>query len=497
MRIALISLLLIGFSQLWGQAFYEDFESGVPGQFTQTYVNGSLSWATNGGNTGGVTFPFAGSNSASFYISSYYGYVTELESPDIDLSGGGDFDLSFQLVQKVWLGDQNTMEVQISTNGGTNWSTLANYTNSIADWTKYTIDLDAAASLTSTTRIKFIATNAYGYSTGLDEIRISCPSISPSVASIGTTSATISLGNTPASWDLAYGAAGFSLGTGTQQTSLTGSTYTINSLSSITEYEFYVRQSCDANWDGPYSFATSTSSFPYFERFDGSVDGWSSSGDFTWLANTVTQPNGSSGTAYYCDFYGNASGTASFYTPVFDLRALTNPVATFYIAHCSYSDSYDDELEIYISDDGGLTWTASPVWQANNLGTPSLATRANQTSRFDPTSTSEWRHQSIDLSSYSSDSSVQIRFDGISAYGNDLHIDDFKIENASSIYTATISATGSHSLNGITINFTDIGSGGELLIVRHDNDPTNLNPTVLLQMQQQQRTITPSTLRMI
>jgi hypothetical protein len=87
-----------------GQAFYEDFESGVPGQFTQTYLDGTVDWQVNTGVVNSYSFPYSGSNSATFYYGGYTAFSTELESPDIDLSGGGDYDLTFQPGAKglVW-----------------------------------------------------------------------------------------------------------------------------------------------------------------------------------------------------------------------------------------------------------------------------------------------------------------------------------------------------------------------------------------------------------
>ena len=71
------------------QAQYsENFENGVPGSMTQSFVNGAVSFSNCGGNLGGVTCPMSGTSSASFYEPSFSANATSLSTPNIDLSSG-------------------------------------------------------------------------------------------------------------------------------------------------------------------------------------------------------------------------------------------------------------------------------------------------------------------------------------------------------------------------------------------------------------------------
>lgn len=64
-------------------------------------------------------------------------------------------------------------------------------------------------------------------------------------------------------WEYEYGATGFTLGTGTEDTT-SMNPVTITGLSSLTNYEYYVRAKCGAtdssSWAGPFSFITACSS---------------------------------------------------------------------------------------------------------------------------------------------------------------------------------------------------------------------------------------------
>ncbi len=59
-------------------------------------------------------------------------------------------------------------------------------------------------------------------------------------------------------WNIQYGTAGFTLGSGTPMNGVTNDTVAISGLTENTTYEFYVQAGCIASsdWAGPYSFAT-------------------------------------------------------------------------------------------------------------------------------------------------------------------------------------------------------------------------------------------------
>ncbi len=167
-----IAFFNFSFSQI---AFFENFEGTFPGQFSQNYVTGTLNWTANGGNMGnGANNYYNGATGANFYYAGYSGDETELVSPNINLAGG-NYTLEFWHIQGDWLGDQNTTTIHISTNGGTTWVLIDSITGDVPAWTKRTYNLNSFATTTSTTRIKFKGFIDYGYSIGLDDIKIFQP----------------------------------------------------------------------------------------------------------------------------------------------------------------------------------------------------------------------------------------------------------------------------------------------------------------------------------
>jgi len=86
--------------------------------------------------------------------------------------------------------------------------------------------------------------------------------------------------NTGVSYDVEWGEAGFSLGTGTQINGITTNSTTVTTVAD-TEYQFYVRQSCDGNnlsgWAGPYDFKA-TYCVPVFTNPSGHISTFSTSG---------------------------------------------------------------------------------------------------------------------------------------------------------------------------------------------------------------------------
>ncbi len=117
-------------------------------------------------------------------------------------------------------------------------------------------------------------------------------------------------------WDLEWGPAGFTQGSGTMVTGVTQPTYQLTGLSGGTVYDFYVRSDCGSgmysDWVGPYSWtqppenddcahATEIASLPYQDSMDASgatnnngfIDICSNSmNDGVWYKFTVSQVNG-------------------------------------------------------------------------------------------------------------------------------------------------------------------------------------------------------------
>ncbi len=110
-----------------------------------------------------------------------------------------------------------------------------------------------------------------------------------------------------------------------------------------------------------------------------------------------------------------------------DLSARTNNYLRFDYAHAQYQgDNFtsNDRLRISVSTDCGENWTT--VW---NKAGAQLATRTPMTSRFVPTS-AQWASDSISLAAFDGLSDVNVRFTVVSDYGNNIFIDNIRVNEA-------------------------------------------------------------------
>ncbi len=160
------------------------------------------------------------------------------------------------------------------------------------------------------------------------------------------------------------------------------------------------------------------------EGFEGTFppSGWQNvavNGSYTWQQHQGTyHPDGynAHGGTYVAMFnsYSASSGnSARLITDTVDLSSYTNGTLTFWMFHDDeYSDA-DDSIVVEIKKRSGGSW-------------PSDWTKLATFRRYNA-SGDGWQEHQVDLSSYVGDSII-IAFHAISAYGNDLHIDDVSID---------------------------------------------------------------------
>ena len=135
--------------------------------------------------------------------------------------------------------------------------------------------------------------------------------------------------------------------------------------------------------------------------------------------------HGNSDGCFFWDFYTTAAGLSS--KLIFEKIDFSGTSAqlSFTHAYAQYANEAD-KLKISVSTDCGATWTS--VWEKS--GTALATAPADATARFWPEIT-EWVDNTVDLSAYDNAPEVMIAFEGISAYGNDLFIDDINTNVAS------------------------------------------------------------------
>jgi PKD repeat protein len=162
--------------------------------------------------------------------------------------------------------------------------------------------------------------------------------------------------------------------------------------------------------------------------------------------------------------YGNSStSNEDFYTPIFLLPCNASAASLkFDVAYRRRTSTSNDQLIVQISTDCGATWS-TVYTKSGNVGPNYLyqsATTTGSTEYF-PTVAGDWRTETINLLSYVSGTSKQVRFRfrGVSANGNNIFIDNVKFEGT---YPAEIAVdvTGNQVLDEGFYNFANTQVGG-------------------------------------
>jgi len=225
--------------------------------------------------------------------------------------------------------------------------------------------------------------NSYSVWTGVSNstcvLNLNCLDLTGLTAGFPTTSSSVDLtwisGDTNStSWNVEYGATGFTLGTGTTLVS-TSTSFTVTGLTANTVYDFYVQGDCGvtnglSNWVGPITAQTvcDAVSAPYIEDFDGTAPTcWIESPNdvFDWTLNTGSTPSNGTGPSDDITGGGNymhietslprvSGDSAILISPAIDLSAMANPKLSF------YSHMYGaaiGTLRIDASNDGGSTFS--------------------------------------------------------------------------------------------------------------------------------------------
>lgn len=166
--------------------FSEDFETGIPAQWTQEIVNGNISWRTaEGGYEDSFTeekFPNSaksGSKNALFQVEVHRGYKTKLITSAIDLSSAKKPELTFWHAQDEWGStDFDKLRVYSKSHADSAWILLEEYLDVVTDWTKRSIFLPDTL-LSNTFYIAFEGETNYGWGTCIDLIEVTEKGIIP------------------------------------------------------------------------------------------------------------------------------------------------------------------------------------------------------------------------------------------------------------------------------------------------------------------------------
>lgn len=164
-----------------------------------------------------------------------------------------------------------------------------------------------------------------------------------------------------------------------------------------------------------------TGTFPYlvdFEPVNFPPTCWALAGK-PWTRSTAASGYGTGSASSKADFFNISSGNFDLVSPVLDISSLTGPVIKFDHAYATASNEADS-LTLWYSTDNGASYILLHSW-LGGLNGP-LNTGGATSSEFIPAS-NQWATKSHPLPSGTN----KVMFRGVSAYGNNLYIDNISI----------------------------------------------------------------------
>ena len=124
------------------------------------------------------------------------------------------------------------------------------------------------------------------------------------------------------------------------------------------------------------------------------------------------------------DFYNIASGEIdALLLPPMDFTGFQSADVTFMRSHKRYNTTYSDKLMIKGSSNCGTTWTTLYTKSGSTLA----SVAGYVTTPWTPATAADWAADNASLTSLLNNSSVLLKFEGTSGYGNNLYIDDINV----------------------------------------------------------------------
>jgi len=115
----------------------------------------------------------------------------------------------------------------------------------------------------------------------------------------------------------------------------------------------------------------------------------------------------------------------SWITPSINLTNYASPVLTFRVAYARKDTTKVDYLRVYVSTNCGRSWTIRKTYSGSTL-----ATTANVSGSFTPTSTSQWglfTLSGITMNLVANKPNVRIKFQFTSGGDNNIYMDDINL----------------------------------------------------------------------
>lgn len=211
----------------------------------------------------------------------------------------------------------------------------------------------------------------------------------------------------------------------------------------------------------------------FSENFEGSISSWAAvnpDGDLTWevVGGIAGSLPGDKAARVNCYNYAAAGQRDGLVSPVINLTNKTQISLTFNYAHRRYSQNEHDSLIVYVSGNGGTSYTRVYANAEDNNAGAVFATGALYNGDFVPASADDWCAASatgvacpvIDLNAYSNVANFRIKFEIYNDYGNNIYIDNITLTgvcsgSSGSAPSANFTSNKTAGCNSVSVNFTD------------------------------------------
>ncbi|HEY1039878.1 MAG TPA: M43 family zinc metalloprotease, partial [Bacteroidia bacterium] len=187
------------------------------------------------------------------------------------------------------------------------------------------------------------------------------------------------------------------------------------------------------------SSSTATYQTSMMESFESIIvpnSNWSidnSNGGPGWAQTSTAAATGSS-SMMISNFTNTGGSVETFYTPSYNMAAINTPAGssfTFKLSHKRKTSTAADKLQVFSSVNCGQTWTQR--YSKNGSG---LANAGVSATAFTPTSSADWRTETVPIGALSAQTNVMFKFvltaDATGACNN-IFIDDINIVNNSMV----------------------------------------------------------------
>ena len=185
-----------------------------------------------------------------------------------------------------------------------------------------------------------------------------------------------------------------------------------------------------SNYQGdPVSEGFVSTAFPPAKWGLENVDGGAS-----WSRNNSVGGLGLTTNSTKYDFFNNSvvGDADDLYLPPMNLAGANSPTLTFDVAYAQYSGTENDQLDVFVSDDCGVSWV-----NVYSKAGSALKTAAPFGSGAFLPSSAQWRTDSVDIGAQYAIPSLLVKFRATSAFGNNLYLDNVNLSQSNPVGIAS------------------------------------------------------------